>query len=138
MTEAGDKEGKTEEPTHKKITDELDRGNIPLSREAALFASAVALLVINSFLAKDLLSSLTLVLRTIASDPGGWSIENSADAAAFLSKFAWEVAILLHRQWEFLWRRGSPPRCCNIRRELCSTGSGQIQNVYHSAMVCGA
>jgi|SRR5579885_861680 flagellar biosynthetic protein FlhB len=95
MTEAGDKEGKTEEPTHKKITDELDRGNIPLSREAALFASAVALLVINSFLAKDLLSSLTLVLRTIASDPGGWSIENSADAAAFLSKFAWEVAILL-------------------------------------------
>jgi len=58
MTEAGDKEGKTEEPTHKKITDELDRGNIPLSREAALFASAVALLVSHVSVA-DLQRELT-------------------------------------------------------------------------------
>ena len=50
MSEAPDQESKTEEATEKKIRDSLEKGKIPVSREASIFASMVALLVIQSFL----------------------------------------------------------------------------------------
>ena len=35
MSEAADKESKTEEPTEKKIRDTIERGKVPSSREVA-------------------------------------------------------------------------------------------------------
>ena len=39
MSDTDDKDSKTEAPSDKKVRDALDKGNIPFSREAPLFAS---------------------------------------------------------------------------------------------------
>ena len=50
MAETSDQESKTEEPTEKKVRDPLEQGKIPVSREASIFASMAALMVIQAFL----------------------------------------------------------------------------------------
>ena len=42
MADDQDKDSKTEDPTEKKIRDAAEKGNVPFSREAPLFASALA------------------------------------------------------------------------------------------------
>ena len=44
MSEAPDQESKTEEATEKKVRDSVEKGKIPVSREASVFSSMIALL----------------------------------------------------------------------------------------------
>ena len=53
MAEAPDQESKTEEATEKKVRDSLEKGKIPVSREASVFSSMIALLIVLSFLTVD-------------------------------------------------------------------------------------
>lgn len=90
-----DKESKTEEPTEKKIHDEFERGNIPLSKEASFFASTAAILVIAALLARKLLSSVASALEQLSNDPGGWPLRNGADAVALFKSVASEMGRLV-------------------------------------------
>ncbi|MCI0598197.1 MAG: flagellar type III secretion system protein FlhB [Beijerinckiaceae bacterium] len=92
MPQQADKESKTEEPTEKKILDEVERGNIPISREASLFATSAATLAICAFLAPDLLRSISSTLERLSNDPGGWLLRSSADARELLTALAWEIS----------------------------------------------
>lgn len=91
MAQQGDQESRTEEPTEKKILDEFEKGNIPVSREASVFAATIAMLAIAAFMARDLLRSAGQILRQLASDPGGLVLHNSADAVSLFYKLIWEV-----------------------------------------------
>jgi flagellar biosynthesis protein FlhB len=71
MAQETESDSKTEEPTEKKIFDEYERGNVPISREASLFATSAATLLILVFLARNVLRSITFTLEQIANDPGG-------------------------------------------------------------------
>ena len=84
MSEAPDKESKTEEPTEKKIRDSVEKGKIPVSREASIFASMIALLLVLSFLTVDGVRNLTSTLARMIDDPSGFRIRTSADAIEFL------------------------------------------------------
>ncbi|HET6378317.1 MAG TPA: EscU/YscU/HrcU family type III secretion system export apparatus switch protein [Methylocella sp.] len=86
-----DSESKTEEPTEKKIHDEFEKGNVPISREASLFASTAATLIIAVFLEGSLQKSISFTLQQLASDPAGWPLQNLADAVALFSAIAWEI-----------------------------------------------
>lgn len=90
MAQQADRESRTEEPTEKKILDEFERGNIPVSREASIFASVAAMLAIAAFMAKDLLRSMRLVLERLSSDPSEWLLQNSADTVSLFNTLAWE------------------------------------------------
>lgn len=46
MSEGADKESKTLEATEKRVQDALEKGNVPVSREMAGFASLLAILSI--------------------------------------------------------------------------------------------
>ena len=85
MTDTSDQESKTEEPTEKKIRDALDQGKIPVSREASVFASMAALMVIQSFLIGQGVQELTPTLKSFLDDPGGFRLSNAADAQNLLS-----------------------------------------------------
>jgi len=63
MAEQADRESRTEQPTEKKIVDEVEKGNIPVSREASVFAFTIAMLAITVFMAKDLLRSVGFILQ---------------------------------------------------------------------------
>lgn len=85
MAESSDQESKTEEPTEKKVRDALDEGNIPVSREAPIFASMAALMVIQTFLIGQGVQQLTLTLKSLLDDPDGFPINTPADALNLLT-----------------------------------------------------
>ena len=58
MSESADKDSKTEEATEKRIRDTVEKGKLPHSREAALLASFVAILIFAVFFAADSIGDL--------------------------------------------------------------------------------
>jgi flagellar biosynthetic protein FlhB len=95
MAEEPDKDSKTEEPTEKKIRDAFERGFVPFSREAATLASLLGILVIMSFFLVGGVAHLNLSLGRLIDNPGGWSLENSADAIRLFQAIAMDAARLL-------------------------------------------
>lgn len=85
MAEGADKESKTEEPTEKKIRDSVEKGRIPISREASIFSSMIALLIVQSFLTVDGVRHLTSALARMIDDPSGFRLRNGADAVEFMA-----------------------------------------------------
>jgi flagellar biosynthetic protein FlhB len=85
MAESSDQDSKTEEPTEKKVRDALDQGNIPVSREAPIFASMAALMVIQTFLIGQGVQQLTLTLKSLLDDPDGFPLNTAADALNLLT-----------------------------------------------------
>ena len=82
---AEDKESKTEAPTEKKIADAIEKGNVPSSREAPIFASFLGILVVLGFLTGSRVSELTGQMGRLIDDPAGFSLGNSADATMLLA-----------------------------------------------------
>jgi len=95
MSDAPERESKTEEPTEKKIRDSVEKGKIPVSREASIFSSMIALLIILSFLTVDSVRQLTSTLGRLMDDPSGIRIRNGADAVEFLTLIGASLAIFL-------------------------------------------
>ncbi|MGY8666557.1 flagellar biosynthesis protein FlhB [Bradyrhizobium sp. UFLA05-109] len=85
MAETSDQESKTEEPTEKKIRDALEQGRIPVSREASIFASMAALMVIQAFLIGQGVQQLVPTLKALLDDPDGFRLRTAADAKDLLS-----------------------------------------------------
>jgi len=85
MAETSDKESRTEEPTEKKVRDSLEQGKIPVSREASIFASMAALMVIMSFLIAQGVQQLMPTLTSLIDDPEGYPLNNGADAQNLLA-----------------------------------------------------
>ena len=65
MSEAPDQESKTEEATEKKVRDSVEKGKIPVSREASVFSSMIALLIVLSFLTVDSVRNLSTMRSAI-------------------------------------------------------------------------
>jgi flagellar biosynthetic protein FlhB len=90
-----DKESKTEEPTERKIREAVDKGNTPISREAATFATFFAIFIGGTFLISESVSKLQNTLSRFIDSPGAWSLESGADAVAVLRVINIDVAWLL-------------------------------------------
>jgi flagellar biosynthesis protein FlhB len=85
MAEPTDQESKTEQPTEKKVRDALEQGKIPVSKEASIFASMAALMVIQSFLIGQGVQQLVPTLKGFLDDPDGIRLSTAADAQNLLS-----------------------------------------------------
>ncbi|MCK1388081.1 flagellar biosynthesis protein FlhB [Bradyrhizobium sp. 21] len=86
-----DQESKTEEPTEKKVRDAIERGKIPVSREASIFASMAALMAIQMFLIGQGVQQLTPTLRSFLDDPAGFPLGTGADALNLLTMVGLEA-----------------------------------------------
>lgn len=75
-----DQDEKTEEPTEKKLRDAAEKGDLPVSREAPLFAGLLATLVVCTLVLRDRAIELADVLARLFDDPGRWALRNGADA----------------------------------------------------------
>jgi flagellar biosynthetic protein FlhB len=95
MAETADRDSKTEEPTERRIREAIEKGNIPVSREAPIFASMVGILAVASFFLGDRSLQLTLMLRRLLDDPGGWSLENGSDASQLVAAIGFETGRFL-------------------------------------------
>ncbi|PPJ44374.1 flagellar biosynthesis protein FlhB, partial [Rhizobium sp. KAs_5_22] len=69
----------TEEPTEKKLRDAIEKGNIPASTEASLFASSLAFYLFLVFFAPDGVRRLSETLADILERPEQWHLNNASD-----------------------------------------------------------
>ena len=88
MAEDSDSDGKTEEPTEKKIADALDRGSIPVSRDVSLLMGLAAALIVETLVLPYRTSELASVLLHFIDDPAGWRLTQAADASQLLGIIA--------------------------------------------------
>jgi flagellar biosynthetic protein FlhB len=95
MSDAPDKESKTENATEKRISDAVEKGNVPHSREAPIFASLVGILLVLVFLVGDQASNLAEKLALLLDKPGDFAVENGQEATALLSAVAVEMGSAL-------------------------------------------
>ncbi|MBX9741230.1 MAG: flagellar biosynthesis protein FlhB [Beijerinckiaceae bacterium] len=90
-----DKDSKTEEPTEKKLEDAAEKGNDPISREAALFASLIALLIVLALLIKPAVSRLLVLLQYMLDGVGQHRIENGADVQTLFALSGTQIGVAL-------------------------------------------
>jgi len=94
MSEAPDKESKTEEASEKRIRDAIEKGSVPFSREIVTFGSLLGILIVAATSSSGVVR-LTVALRSFFVDADGWVIENAADAVALLGSLGKEMAVVL-------------------------------------------
>jgi flagellar biosynthetic protein FlhB len=82
MAEGDDKDSKTEEPTEKKISDAIDKGNVPSSREVATLTTLVAVFIVGTYLLSGNVARVHYALAGFIDNPGDWPLESSADVVA--------------------------------------------------------
>jgi len=91
MAEAVDKDSKTEEATEKKVRDTIEQGKLPHSREAALLASFVAILVFTVFYASRAVTDLGMFLSMFLEKPETWPMDTETDVIALYKTVVIEV-----------------------------------------------
>ncbi|WP_181704754.1 flagellar biosynthesis protein FlhB [Chthonobacter rhizosphaerae] len=95
MAGSEDKDSKTEQPTEKKISDALEKGNIPVSKEAGVVAALVGLVLylvmVFPAVAPLLVASLTAGFASAAARPLG----TGGDAIAALSALVLPLVAVL-------------------------------------------
>ncbi|MCA3561418.1 MAG: flagellar biosynthesis protein FlhB [Aestuariivirga sp.] len=84
MAEEADRDSKTEDATEKRISDAIDKGNVPMAREATLFGSIAASLGALLLLGGWMLSHLTEALQTALAAAGSMRIDDREAAASHL------------------------------------------------------
>lgn len=92
MSDAPDKESKTEEPTEKKVRDTVEKGQLPFSREAPAFASFLAILVFVLFFARDSAAELGGFLSIFIERAEEWQLGTQSDAIALYRIVFLEIA----------------------------------------------
>ena len=91
MADAVDKDSKTEDATEKKIRDTVEQGKLPHSRETAILASFVAILVFTVFYAKDAIVDLGSFLSMFLEKPEAWPMETETDVIALYKTVMMEI-----------------------------------------------
>ena len=95
MSDTDDKDSKTEAPSDKKVRDAIEKGNIPFSREAPMFASILGILLVLAFAARSTTKTLTEKLSLFVNRPQDFRLESGSDAAALIQAVALEVGQFL-------------------------------------------
>ncbi|MES5098262.1 flagellar biosynthesis protein FlhB [Agrobacterium sp. BA1120] len=90
-----DKDSKTEEPTEKKLRDAEEKGNVPSSHEASLFASTLAFYVYLVFFVPDGIKRLGETLEDILERPEQWRLNTAADMVSLGLHLSKEVGVML-------------------------------------------
>jgi flagellar biosynthesis protein FlhB len=95
MSEAEDRDSKTEEATEKKVRDTVEKGNVPFSREVPTLASLLAILAIATLLASQTMLHVRAILTALFVESGTRRLETSSDAMALLGPGSWHIAMQL-------------------------------------------
>ena len=92
MAETDDHDSKTEEPTEKRISDAVEKGNVPFAREAALFGSIAAIFAACMLLAGWAAAKITVALQSILGNSGSLRLEDREAAATAVTALLTVIA----------------------------------------------
>jgi flagellar biosynthetic protein FlhB len=79
VSEGPDQESKTEETTEKRLTKAYEKGDVPISREAATLAFLCSLFVALTYFVGEMGAQLVGTLALFLEKPADWRIDSSAD-----------------------------------------------------------
>jgi flagellar biosynthesis protein FlhB len=91
MAENDDRQSKTEEPTEKKLSDAVEKGNVPVSREMTTLGSLLAILLICKMLIVWPGQHVVRSLGHLLAGSGNIRLEDREDAAILISQTALHV-----------------------------------------------
>jgi flagellar biosynthetic protein FlhB len=95
MSDTADKESKTEEATEKKISDAVEKGNLPFSREAPILASIIAFLIIMVFVVVPSGAKLAAFLSELLDKSDDWRLNSADDARQLFAIIGTAVGLAL-------------------------------------------
>ena len=95
MAESADKESKTEEATEKKIRDTIEKGKLPVSKEAPILTSFIAILVFAVFMARERAGEMGMFLSIFLEKPEDWPLDTAADVATLYKVVLIEIGKML-------------------------------------------
>ncbi|MBB3233734.1 EscU/YscU/HrcU family type III secretion system export apparatus switch protein [Phyllobacterium endophyticum] len=95
MSDAADKDSKTEEATEKKVSDAIEKGNLPFSREAPILASIIAFLIIMVFVVVPSGAKLASFLTELLDKSDDWRLNNADDARELFAIIGGAVGLAL-------------------------------------------
>ncbi|WP_321336842.1 flagellar biosynthesis protein FlhB [Breoghania sp.] len=95
MSDSQDEDSKTEEPTEKKISDAIEKGNVPASKEASVLVSFLAMLLIGNFFTVAGGHRIGQVLARFIDDARGIQLGNAADAILLARYIGMELGLFL-------------------------------------------
>lgn len=84
MADQPDRESQTEEPTEKRLSDAIDKGKVPFSRETVTFGSLLALAVVLHYLAPWSAAHLLETLRGLLISAGELSLSDREAATGLI------------------------------------------------------
>lgn len=95
MSDAPDKESKTELPSEKKIKDAVEKGNVPFSTEAGILSSFAAFLAVGFLMAAGIAQELTGSMALILENAATYQLSNGADAFQFVLRELKAIFLIL-------------------------------------------
>ena len=95
MAAEEDQASKTEDPTEKKITDAVKKGQTATSQEVALLFSLLGFTTYIIFSASDLINNISNMLGVIFERAGEINIRTAVDVTNFFTLLSYKLAILL-------------------------------------------
>jgi flagellar biosynthetic protein FlhB len=84
MSDAPDKESQTEEPTEKRVSDSIEKGNTPHSREVTMFAGLLASLLFFTFFLRSGAGPLVAALQNLLDQSGQYQVGAGRNALHLL------------------------------------------------------
>lgn len=95
MADDQDPDSKTQEPTEKKVREAVEKGNVPVSKEASVLASMLGFLLVLSFVAVDKATGLVEFLRWFLDNPGEIRFTGAAESVQLMAAVGQETALFL-------------------------------------------
>ena len=95
MADATDKESQTEEASAKRISDALEEGNHPVSREVSIFAAILCMIIVTGFVLRGSSKLMVLSLQQMLEHVGTTSFQNGVDALDLTVVVFREIGIFL-------------------------------------------
>jgi flagellar biosynthetic protein FlhB len=93
VAEESENGDKTEDPTEKKISDAVEKGNLPVSREATTFAAIAAMCVMATIVIPHSSERLGRMLAVLIDKSSGIRLESSADMVLLVRLMSVDVAL---------------------------------------------
>lgn len=93
MAEEAETGDKTEDPTEKRISDAVEKGNLPISREATTFAAIAAMCVMATAVVPTAAANLGRMLAVLLDKSSGIRLESAADITSLIRLMSMDVAI---------------------------------------------
>lgn len=95
MAEQSETGDKTEDPTEKRIADAIERGNLPISREAATFAALAALCVNALIVIPNIAGGVTQLLGVLLDRSSAIHLDTAADMTALLHAIVLQLGMFV-------------------------------------------